>query len=158
MLEIMGLIRSLIDHKEGSYCFSERDYTYPRRAHCPCEGTGTRFHTRQLFVHSGIGLDQQPLHCSTEIQLPVRTQAVSCTCVRFECRISAWSRLIVSCSFVNGGELFMHLQREGRFSEERSRFYAAELLLALEHLHAFNVSVEISSYLLLVMLTPTSFG
>jgi serine/threonine protein kinase len=42
-------------------------------------------------------------------------------------------------SFVNGGELFMHLQREGRFSEERSRFYAAELLCALEHLHAFNV-------------------
>jgi serine/threonine protein kinase len=41
--------------------------------------------------------------------------------------------------FVNGGELFMHLQREGRFSEERSRFYAAELLCALEHLHAFNV-------------------
>ena len=33
----------------------------------------------------------------------------------------------------------MHLQREGRFSEERSRFYAAELLCALEHLHAFNV-------------------
>lgn len=26
-----------------------------------------------------------------------------------------------------------------RFNEERSRFYAAELLLALEHLHAFNV-------------------
>lgn len=41
--------------------------------------------------------------------------------------------------FVNGGELFKHLTLEGRFSEERSRFYAAELLLALEHLHAFNV-------------------
>jgi serum/glucocorticoid-regulated kinase 2 len=41
--------------------------------------------------------------------------------------------------FVNGGELFHHLQREQRFNEERSRFYAAELLLALEHLHDFNV-------------------
>jgi serum/glucocorticoid-regulated kinase 2 len=41
--------------------------------------------------------------------------------------------------FVNGGELFHHLQRERRFDEERSRFYAAELLLALEHLHEFNV-------------------
>ncbi len=40
---------------------------------------------------------------------------------------------------VNGGELFYHLQREGRFDQTRSRFYAAELLCALEHLHSFNV-------------------
>ncbi len=46
----------------------------------------------------------------------------------------------ISTSFiVNGGELFYHLQREGRFDESRSRFYAAELLCALEHLHMFNV-------------------
>lgn len=42
-------------------------------------------------------------------------------------------------STVNGGELFYHLQREGKFDEHRSRFYAAELLCALEHLHGFNV-------------------
>ena len=41
--------------------------------------------------------------------------------------------------FVNGGELFHHLQREQRFNEERSRFYSAELLLALEHLHELDV-------------------
>ena len=41
--------------------------------------------------------------------------------------------------YTNGGELFHHLQNEGRFSEERSRFYAAELLCALEHLHSFHV-------------------
>lgn len=40
---------------------------------------------------------------------------------------------------VNGGELFYHLQREGKFDQARSRFYAAELLCALEHLHGFNV-------------------
>lgn len=43
------------------------------------------------------------------------------------------------CVTVNGGELFYHLQREGKFDQERSRFYAAELLCALEHLHGFNV-------------------
>lgn len=38
-----------------------------------------------------------------------------------------------------GGELFFHLQKERKFSESRARFYAAELLLALEHLHKHNV-------------------
>jgi serum/glucocorticoid-regulated kinase 2 len=48
-------------------------------------------------------------------------------------------KLYLVLAFINGGELFHHLQREGRFNEERSRFYAAELLCALEHLHGFNV-------------------
>jgi len=42
-------------------------------------------------------------------------------------------------AFVNGGELFHHLQREGRFDERRSRFYAAELLCALECLHKYDI-------------------
>lgn len=48
-------------------------------------------------------------------------------------------KLYLVMSFVNGGELFYHLQREGKFNQDRSRFYAAELLCALEHLHGFNV-------------------
>ena len=48
-------------------------------------------------------------------------------------------KLYLVLAFVNGGELFHHLQREGRFSVDRSRFYAAELLTALECLHDFNV-------------------
>lgn len=35
--------------------------------------------------------------------------------------------------------MFYHLQRACKFDEGRSRFYAAELLCALEHLHSFNV-------------------
>ncbi|KAL9709471.1 Serine/threonine-protein kinase [Leucoagaricus gongylophorus] len=48
-------------------------------------------------------------------------------------------KLYLVMSFINGGELFYHLQREGKFDQDRSRFYAAELLCALEHLHGFNV-------------------
>lgn len=59
--------------------------------------------------------------------------------------------------YVSGGELFVHLQREECFSEERSRFYAAMLILALEHLHRHkiiyrdlkpeNVLVDMNGYL-----------
>jgi len=48
-------------------------------------------------------------------------------------------KLYLVLAFVNGGELFHHLQKEGRFSVERSRFYAAELLCALECLHGLDV-------------------
>ncbi|KAL7328874.1 Serine/threonine-protein kinase [Mucor circinelloides] len=48
-------------------------------------------------------------------------------------------KLYLVLAFINGGELFHHLQLEGRFDENRSRFYTAELLSALECLHDFNV-------------------
>lgn len=48
-------------------------------------------------------------------------------------------KLYLVLAFVNGGELFHHLQREGKFDINRARFYTAELLCALECLHGFNV-------------------
>ena len=39
----------------------------------------------------------------------------------------------------NGGELFFHLQKQKRFNEETVKFWAAELFLALEHLHSKNI-------------------
>lgn len=47
--------------------------------------------------------------------------------------------LYLVTDFKSGGELFWHLQRETRFTEERAKFYIAELILALEHLHKHNI-------------------
>ncbi|CAB4254432.1 similar to Saccharomyces cerevisiae YHR205W SCH9 Protein kinase involved in transcriptional activation of osmostress-responsive genes [Maudiozyma barnettii] len=43
--------------------------------------------------------------------------------------------LYLVTDYMSGGELFWHLQKEGRFSEDRAKFYIAELILALEYLH-----------------------
>ncbi|KAJ3201781.1 hypothetical protein HDU82_007874 [Entophlyctis luteolus] len=48
-------------------------------------------------------------------------------------------KLYLVLAFVNGGELFHHLQLEGRFSEERAKIYAAELLSALDCLHSHGI-------------------
>ncbi len=44
-------------------------------------------------------------------------------------------RLYFVIDFLNGGELFFHLRKETRFGENRAKFYAAEIILALECLH-----------------------
>jgi serine/threonine protein kinase len=37
--------------------------------------------------------------------------------------------------YAMGGELFSYLRKLGRFSLEATRFYASEILLAIEYLH-----------------------
>lgn len=44
-------------------------------------------------------------------------------------------KLYLVMDFINGGELFFHLQSERKFAPDRARFYAAEIVLGLEHLH-----------------------
>ncbi|KAL8610401.1 RAC-gamma serine/threonine-protein kinase [Nucella lapillus] len=48
-------------------------------------------------------------------------------------------RLCFVMEYVNGGELFFHLSRERVFSEERTRFYGAEIISALGYLHENNI-------------------
>lgn len=38
-----------------------------------------------------------------------------------------------------GGELFKHLSESRRFSEERAKFYAAQIALALGYLHSSKI-------------------
>lgn len=48
-------------------------------------------------------------------------------------------KLYFVLEYCPGGELFFHLSRAGRFSEGRCRFYASEILLAIEYLHRLNI-------------------
>jgi len=48
-------------------------------------------------------------------------------------------KLYMVLDYINGGELFFHLKKEGRFNENRVRFYAAEITCALCHLHSYDI-------------------
>ena len=41
--------------------------------------------------------------------------------------------------YVVGGEFFTHLRQAGRFTDDTSRFYAGEIVLALEYLHGNGI-------------------
>ena len=48
-------------------------------------------------------------------------------------------KLFLVLDYCAGGELFFHLSRYRRFPEHYTRFYTAELLLALGHLHSHGI-------------------
>jgi len=47
--------------------------------------------------------------------------------------------LYIVMDFINGGELFHHLSREKRFSEERAKFYAAQIVSGMAYLHTNGI-------------------
>lgn len=48
-------------------------------------------------------------------------------------------KLYMVMDYAAGGELFHHLQQERRFSEDRVRLYAAEIVLGLGFLHSQGI-------------------
>lgn len=47
--------------------------------------------------------------------------------------------LYIGMEYAPGGEMFTHLRSCGRYNEEMTRFYAAQIVLAFEYLHHLGV-------------------
>ncbi|XP_062540348.1 ribosomal protein S6 kinase beta-1-like [Armigeres subalbatus] len=48
-------------------------------------------------------------------------------------------KLYLILEYLSGGELFVHLEREGIFLEDATCFYMSEIILVLEHLHKLGI-------------------
>ena len=49
------------------------------------------------------------------------------------------SYLYLGLEYAPGGEMFTHLRGSGRYTEDMTRFYAAQIVLAFEYLHHLGV-------------------
>jgi len=49
------------------------------------------------------------------------------------------TNLYMLMEYVPGGEIFSHLRRAGRFSNETTRFFAASIVLAMQYLHSKDI-------------------
>ncbi|XP_030599624.1 RAC-gamma serine/threonine-protein kinase-like [Archocentrus centrarchus] len=78
-----------------------------------------------------------PSQSSTE-EMEV-AMAKSCTKVTLKYAFQTPDRLCFVLEYASGGELFFHLSRELVFTEDRARFYGAEIVSALEYLHSRDV-------------------
>jgi len=59
--------------------------------------------------------------------------------ISLKCSFQTADRLCFVTEFVNGGELFFHLSKEKFFSEDRTRFYGAEIISAIGYLHELGI-------------------
>eukprot|EP01016_Furgasonia_blochmanni_P025933 TRINITY_DN2770_c0_g1_i10.p1 TRINITY_DN2770_c0_g1~~TRINITY_DN2770_c0_g1_i10.p1 ORF type:complete len:624 (-),score=179.59 TRINITY_DN2770_c0_g1_i10:979-2850(-) len=98
--------------------------------------------TKQLYamkslVKASIIEKEQLEHTKTERY--VLENAKHPFLVNLEWAFQTPDKIFFVMKFMRGGELFQHLRQVRRFPEERAKFYAAEVLLALEHLHSKDI-------------------
>ena len=77
---------------------------------------------------------KQSVHSAIALRLPNKNKTIYG--FRFHAR-----RFLAVLRFLNkiSGELFYHLKQMKTFSEDKAKFYAAEIVLAIEYLHKKNI-------------------
>ncbi|CAN3365462.1 serine/threonine-protein kinase Sch9p [Diutina catenulata] len=95
-----------------------------------------RIYAMKVLSKKVIVKKKEIAHTIGERNILVRTSAAASPfIVGLKFSFQTPQDLYLVTDYMSGGELFWHLQKEGRFTEERAKFYIAELVLALEHLH-----------------------
>ncbi|KAM8954415.1 RAC-beta serine/threonine-protein kinase isoform 1-T1 [Pelodytes ibericus] len=96
-----------------------------------------RYYAMKILRKKVIIAKDEVAHTVTESRVLQNTRHPFLTALKYAFQTS--DRLCFVMEYANGGELFFHLSRERVFSEDRARFYGAEIVSALEYLHSRNV-------------------
>lgn len=59
--------------------------------------------------------------------------------VQLYCTFQDKDRLYFAMTLAKNGEMLEYLRKLGSFDDEATRFYAAEIIVALEHLHGLGI-------------------
>ncbi|KAH3685249.1 hypothetical protein WICPIJ_003793 [Wickerhamomyces pijperi] len=95
-----------------------------------------RIYAMKVLSKKVIVKKKEVAHTIGERNILVRTAGASSPfIVGLKFSFQTPTDLYLVTDYMSGGELFWHLQKEGKFNEERAKFYIAELVVSLEHLH-----------------------
>lgn len=100
------------------------------------KGTGRIYAMKILKKHLIIQKDEVA-HTNTENRVLKKTKHPFLTALKYSFETA--DRVCFVMEYANGGELFFHLSRERAFTEDRTRFYGAEIVSALGYLHSEGI-------------------
>jgi serine/threonine protein kinase SCH9 len=99
-----------------------------------------RIYAMKVLSKKVIVQKKEVAHTIGERNILVRTAKTSSPfIVSLKFSFQTPTDLYLVTDYMSGGELFWHLQKEGKFPEQRAKFYIAELVLALENLHSKGI-------------------
>lgn len=101
------------------------------------EKSSNHFYAIKILRKDVIIKRDEVAHTLTENRVLQRVDHPFLTYLKYSFQTN--DRLCFVMEYVNGGELFFHLNQERIFPEERAKFYGAEICLALGYLHERNI-------------------
>ncbi|XP_036363257.1 RAC-gamma serine/threonine-protein kinase isoform X1 [Octopus sinensis] len=101
------------------------------------EKTTSDLYAIKILKKAVIVAKDEIAHTLTENRVLQNTRHPFLTQLKYSFQTA--DRLCFVMEYVNGGELFFHLSRERVFTEDRTRFYGAEIISALGYLHENNI-------------------
>ena len=92
-----------------------------------------KYYAMKILIKKQVKLRHQEAHTKAERDLMVRINCPFIVNIKFAFQDSV--KLYIITEFMQGGEMFFFLYKEKRFSNEKTRFYIIEIILAIEFLH-----------------------
>ena len=96
-----------------------------------------RYYAMKVLKKEFIKKEHQISHTKTEREILEKINHPFI--IKLNYAFQTEDNLYMLTEFMAGGELFYHLHKEDYFSEERTKFYISELILALSHLHKHRI-------------------
>ena len=92
-----------------------------------------KYYAMKILTKKQVKLRHQESHTKAERDLMVRINCPFIVNIKFAFQDNI--KLYIITEFMQGGEMFFHLHKEKRFSNQKTRFYIIEIILAIEFLH-----------------------
>ncbi|KAG5678456.1 hypothetical protein PVAND_008128 [Polypedilum vanderplanki] len=95
--------------------------------------TTEKFYAVKIISKERIVKSKQIFHCINEKKILRSLNYPFVVYLEFSLKDNSY--VYFCMPFVNGGEMFTHLRKAKKFEEELSKFYAAQVFMALDYIH-----------------------
>ena len=96
-----------------------------------------QIYAMKVYIKSDIREKNQENNTKSERNLMTQINFPFIVSVKFAFQTE--SKLFLVQEFIQGGDLFFHMHSCKKFSNEKAKFYAVEIILAIEYLHNNNM-------------------